>query len=99
MCSHLEEEKDEVDGKSDKQRQQTQMIKIPGKVILKGKKTCVCFLPFCLNSMECDSLSVLVCDVCTTMCECICILPAGSCYECLSSPRGQNVGSLIPLTY
>lgn len=51
MYSHLVKEKDEVDGEGDKQRQQAHIIKIPGKVILKGKKnkekkTFMCFCPF-----------------------------------------------------
>lgn len=55
------------------------------------------------NSLQSNSgkkkISVSMCMHKHVQYEYICILPAGSCYVCLSSPRGQSVGSLVPLTY
>lgn len=38
VCSHLKKQKDEVDCKSNKQSQQTHVVKIPCKVVLEENK-------------------------------------------------------------
>lgn len=106
--SHLVEQKDEIDCKGDKKSQQAQIIKVPCKIVLEKrnrKKSEVCGLYIYVTVEEnwhgCKdaSLSTLYSYIHSHVCLCVCILPAGSCYECQLSPKGQIVGSVVLLTY